>query len=69
MIIKNYIKSLLSLNAYTIKRLAEEMTARTGKEYSQGSLSRKINRESITLKEAYVIADILGYEIDFKKKQ
>lgn len=68
MIIKNFIKSLLSFNAYTIKRLAEEMTARSDKEYTQSSLSHRINRESLTLKEAYLIADILDYKIKFYKE-
>lgn len=66
--VKQYLKSLLSLNAYTIKNLAIEMSARTGKKYTANSLSHRINRESITLKEAYVIAEILGYDLEFKKK-
>lgn len=69
MVLKNYIKSLLSLNAYTIKKLAEEMTVKTGKKYTQGSLSNKINRETISLKEAFVIADILGYKLEFNPKK
>lgn len=68
MIVKNYIKSLLQLNAITIKKLAQLMTEKTGRVYTQGSLNNKINRESITLKEANVMAEILGYEIEFKKK-
>lgn len=66
--LKNYIKSLLQLNAVTIKKMAELMAAKSGKKYTPGSLSNKINRESLTLKEAYIFADILGYKIEFKKK-
>lgn len=48
--------------------MAELMAAKSGKKYTPGSLSNKINRESLTLKEAYIFADILGYKIEFKKK-
>ena len=66
--VKNYVKSLLQLNAVTIKKMAELMTEKTARKYTGGSLANKINRESLTLKEAYTIADILGYEIKFIKK-
>lgn len=66
--IKNYIKSLLKLNAITIKKMAQLMTEKSERVYTAGSLSNKINREGITLKEAYILADILGYKIEFIKK-
>lgn len=66
--VKNYIKSLLQLNAVTITKMADLMNSRSEKKYTRGSLSNKINRESITLKEAYLLAELLGYEIIFKKK-
>ncbi len=66
--IKNYVKSLLQLNAVTIKKMAQLMSEKSERVYTQGSLSNKINRESITLKEAYLMADILGYKIEFIKK-
>lgn len=66
--VKNYIKSLLQLNAVTITKMADLMNSRSERKYTRGSLSNKINRESITLKEAYLLADLLGYEIIFKKK-
>ena len=66
--VKNYIKSLLQLNAVTITKMADLMNNNSERKYTRGSLSNKINRESITLKEAYLLAELLGYEIIFKKK-
>ena len=66
--IRNYIKSLLALNCVTIKRLAEMLSEKTGREYSAKSLSHKLRRESLSLKEAYEIADLIGYKIEFIKK-
>lgn len=66
--VKNYIKSLLQLDAITIKKMSQLMTEKSGRKYTPGSLSNKINRESITLKEAYILAEILGYKIEFTKK-
>ncbi|MBD5401800.1 hypothetical protein HDR58_03220 [bacterium] len=65
---KNYIKSILKLNGITIKKLAELLTETTGKKYTQGSLTAKINRDGISFKEASVIAEILGYNLEFIKK-
>ena len=65
--IRNYIKSLLVLNCVTIKALAQMMSEKTGKAYSAKSLSHKLRRETLTLKEAYQIADLIGYKIEFIK--
>ena len=67
--IKNYIKSLLQLNAFTIAKMAKLMNEKSEKTYTRGSLANKINRESLTLKEAYILADILGYDIEFVKRK
>lgn len=66
--IKRIIKSLLSYNGMTIKKLAEIMTERTGKHYTLASLSSKLKIQSLSLYEAYIIAEILGYELEFNKK-
>ena len=62
-----YLKSLLTLNGITIVKLAELLTKRTGKPYSGDSLSAKFRRGSISLNEASIIADILGYNLEFVK--
>lgn len=67
--IKNYIKSILSLNGMTLTNLAALMSEKTGKKYTLPSLYSKLKIETLSLKEAYIIAEILGYDIEFKKKQ
>jgi len=67
--IRNLIKSLASMSGMTLTQLAKLMQERTGKHYTLPSLTSKLKIRSLSLYEAYVIADILGYEIDFKKKQ
>ena len=49
--------------------MAELMNEKSEKTYTRGSLANKINRESLTLKEAYILADILGYDIEFVKRK
>ncbi len=66
--IRNYIKSLLSLNGITLTEVADKLTEKTGKQYTLDSLTGKLKRESFSLKEAFILADILGYEIKFIKK-
>lgn len=63
-----YLKSLLTLNGVTIIKLAELLTKKTDKVYTGDSLSAKFRRGSISLNEAGVIADILGYNLEFVKK-
>lgn len=65
---KNYIKSILKLNGMTIKKLAVLLSEKTGKKYTQGGLTAKINRDGISLKETFIIAEILGYNLEFIKK-
>ena len=66
--IRNYIKSLLSLNGITLTEVSDKLTEKTGKQYTLDSLTGKLKRESFSLKEAFILADILGYEIKFIKK-
>ena len=66
--IKNIIKSLVSLSGMTLTKLAELMTEKTGKKYTLASLSSKLKIKTLSLYEAYVIAEILGYNLEFNKK-
>ncbi len=65
--IRNDIKYYMAREAVTFKQLAAMMTEKTGKKYTINSLSGKLIRESITLKETLQIFDILGYHLDIKK--
>ena len=65
--IRNDIKYYMAREAVTFKQLAILMTEKTGKKYTINSLSGKLIRKSITLKEALDILDILGYHLEIKK--
>lgn len=67
--IKNLIKSLAVANDIKMKEIAEEYSKRTGLEMTPANLSNRLSRDSLRYSEAELIADILGYEIEWKKKQ
>lgn len=66
---KNYIKSVLKLNAVTIKKMAELLNQKSENKYTQNSLSLKINNNRLTFQEAMTIAEFLGYELEFVRKK
>ncbi len=65
--IKTQLKLLLTLKHMSVKRLAEEMTNKTNKQYTAAKLYGKINRDTISYTECQIIASVLGYEIIFKE--
>lgn len=65
---KEIIRILLSRENVKQKDLAEILTLKSGKKYTPGSLSQKINRGTISFNEVALIADILGYQINFDKQ-
>lgn len=67
--IREKIKSILALKCVTITKLAELMTEKTGKKYTFQSISHKLRLNRLTLAEAYDIADILGYDIEFVERK
>ena len=66
--IREKIKSLLALKCITITKLAEMMSERTGEKYTFQRISHKLRLNRITLAEAYLIADLLGYKLEFIDK-
>ena len=66
---KALIKSLAAANGIKIKEIAEEYSKRTGREMTLANLSNRLGRDSLKYSEAELIADIMGYEIEWKKKQ
>lgn len=63
--IKAKIKMLAISRGMTLKNLAAKLSDMTGENYSYNSLLGKLNRESLSLKEAEYIAQILNYKLDF----
>lgn len=67
-LVRSKVKYLLSLRGLTITKLAELMTERTGEVYTFQRISHKLRLGRITLIEAYIIAEILGYKLEFIEK-
>lgn len=65
---KEEIKSLLVKEYYTITKMAEEMSKRTGKKYTIKGLSQKLTNNTLRYEEYKLIVDILGYTIELVKK-
>lgn len=63
--IKAKIKMLAISRGMTLKNLAAKLSDMTGENYSYNSLLGKLNRESLSLKEAEYIAQILDYKLNF----
>lgn len=63
--IKAKIKMLAVSRGITLKNLAVKLSEMTGENYSYNSLLGKLNRESLSLKEAQYIAKILDYSLEF----
>lgn len=66
---RNKIKSLIALRCLTITKLAQMMKEKTGKPYTFKSLTGKLQRGSLSLDEAYIIADLLNYKLEFIDKE
>ena len=60
-------KVLLDVNV-SLSELAQSLGKRLSKPYSMQNLSNKLRNETITHREMLIIADILGYELKFVKK-
>jgi len=62
------IKKILVERNMTLSELAKKLGENLNKDYSLNNLSGKLRKDTISFKEVDLIADILGYEIVFKKK-
>lgn len=62
------IRTLLTMRGSNITKLAKLMTEKTGKSCTRQNLSNRLKAGTIRYDEMLVIADILGFEIDFKEK-
>lgn len=67
MSIKEDIKMLLAKNSMTMTELAEKLSTKENKVTVQ-SISKKLSKNTIKFEEAKRILDLLGYEIEYKKK-
>ena len=60
-------KILLDVNV-NLTELAEALSKKQKKPYSMQNLSNKLRNETITHREMILIADILGYDLKFVRK-
>lgn len=60
-------KVMLDVNV-NLTELAESLGKRLNKSYSMQNLSNKLRNETITYREMLIIADILGYDLKFVRK-
>ena len=67
--VREQIKSLLGAKGVTMKEVALMLTEKTGKQYSLANLSSKLKRGTLIYNEVLLIADFLGYDINFIEKQ
>lgn len=63
---KTYVKVQLAMNQMTMTELAVRMSELSGKKYTRDSLNGKFYRETISVKEMKLIAEILNFTIEYK---
>ena len=66
--IRNYIKSKIILAGMTMRDVAEMLHLKYGRSDSVSNLSGKLSRGSLRYDEAMEIADVLGYDIVWKRR-
>ena len=68
MSVREDVKLLLAKEAVTMKSIAEKMKDRTGYPYNLKVLSDRLARKTLKYEEFKLITDILGYDIELKKR-
>ena len=68
MSVREDVKLLLAKEAVTMKSIAEKMKDRSGYPYNLKVLSDKLARKTLKYEEFKLITDILGYDIELKKR-
>ena len=63
------VKMMLLGTSITQTKFAKMLGNRLSKKYSQSNFHSKLRRETIPYKEMKLIADILGYDIKFVKRE
>ena len=67
--VRKQIRLLLLQEDLKLKDLAVLLGEHLGKNYSYDSLSHRIGRKSLSYDEMVTIADILGYDIKFVRRE
>ncbi len=63
--IKTEITMLIVKKGWTREKLVQELGKRLNKKYTSNNLGNKLKAETVHYKDVRLIADILGYDIEF----
>ena len=66
---RNEIKSYIAREGITMSRLVEKLSERYGWSASVPNLSDKLRRNSLRYREAVELADVLGYDLVWRKRE
>ena len=66
--IKNEIKSYIALSGWTLTNIAKAINEKYGTDTTTQNLSNKLSRGTIKYAECKQIAEIIGYKIEWTKK-
>ena len=66
--LRNFIKSKIILAGMTMRDVVEMLHLKYGRSDSVSNLSGKLSRGSLRYDEAMEIADVLGYDIVWKRR-
>ncbi len=66
--INQRIKILLATEAVTLTKVADAMVKEKNHKVTMNNLSRKLRSETVKFTEIEMIADILGYDVEFIKR-
>lgn len=67
--INQRVKILLASEAVTLTKVADRLAKEKNKKITMNNLSRKLRSETIKFAEIEMIADLLGYDIEFVKRK
>ena len=67
--LRNEIKSYIVRSGYTMQEVVDRLSEDYGWSDSVSNLSNKLQRESLRYTEAVQLADVLGYEIVWKRRE
>ena len=65
---KEEVKIMIMREGLTVKKLANLLSEKTGKHYTQISLQHQIRLSSLNYDEMEIIAKLLGYRIKIEKE-
>ena len=66
--VRNFVKARILEAGYTMSEVVDVLSSDYGWSDSLSNFSAKLSRESLRYKEALELAEVLGYEIVWKKK-